>query len=206
MNKRSIRRGLLQGAVALVLGSQSLVYAQSSEPSAPAAPAAAPAESSAPAAPAPAAAPAATPAPSGAKVISILSLMQFAQNMAVDPAVLSECRLPIQGVELLETAAREAGVPIARDDAAVKSAKGRTFEVEITQVVSAGNAFTGHRKQVGVRGRLMQDGKEIAVFNGSRTSMGGAFAGFKGSCSVLGRCLEALSKDMAVWLKNTSAR
>ena len=52
-----------------------------------------------------------------------------------------------------------------------------------------------------MRGRLLDDGKEGAQFSGSRSSMGGAFAGFKGSCSVLGRCLEALSKDMAVWLR-----
>jgi len=96
---------------------------------------------------------------------------------------------------------RGAGLEIARDDLAVKAGKGYAFEVEIVSVVSAGNAFTGHRKQVSVRGRLLEGGKEPVIFVGARDSMGGAFGGFKGSCSVLGRCLEALSKDMALWLK-----
>jgi hypothetical protein len=30
--------------------------------------------------------------------------------------------------------------------------------------------------------------------------MGGAFAGFKGSCSVLGRTVEALGEDIGGWL------
>src|SRR5262245_18365715 len=180
MNKRSIKKGLLQGAAVLVLGSQSLVYAQSSVPSAPAAPAAAPAESTAPAAPpasspASAAPPAASdPAPSGAKVIYIASEMRFAENTFIDPAVTSECRLTLQGVELLETAAKEAGIQLVRSDEAVKAAKGRVFVVVISQVLSTGNAFTGHRKQVGVVGRLMDGDKEIAVFRGARNSMGGA--------------------------------
>jgi hypothetical protein len=195
MNKRSIKRRLLQGAAVLVFGSPSLVYAQGSEPNAPAAPA--------PATEAPAAAPASAAAPlaSGAKAIFVNTLMRYSVGANIDNAVLNECQLPQQGLELLDAAVREAGLSLVRDDAAVKAAKGRTFEVEIVSVVSAGNAFTGHRKQVSVRGRLLEGGKEVGIFNGTRSSMGGAFAGFKGSCSVLGRCLEALSKDMAVWLK-----
>jgi len=167
MNKRSIKRGLLRSALALVFFSQSLAYAQT---------------------------------PSGGRAITISSEMPYARDTFVDPAVINECKLPQQGAELLEAAAKAAGVELARSDN-LKSAKGRVFVVEITQVMSSGNAFTGHRKQVGVVGRLMDGDKELGVFRGARNSMGGAFAGFKGSCSVLGRCLEALSKDMAVWLK-----
>ncbi len=32
--------------------------------------------------------------------------------------------------------------------------------------------------------------------------MGGLFAGFKGSCSVLGRTVKAIGKDIAEWLVN----
>jgi len=183
MNKRSIKRGLVRSALALVAFTQSLAYAQTSET-----PGAAPS-------PEPAKA-----APSGGRVITIASEMRYARDTFVDPAVINECKLPQQGAELLEAAAKAAGVEVLRVDDA-KSAKGRVFVVEITQVMSTGNAFTGHRKQVGVVGRLMDGDKELGVFRGARNSMGGAFAGFKGSCSVLGRCLEALSKDMAVWLK-----
>jgi hypothetical protein len=165
------------------------------------------ATTAAPAAP-PAAPAAATPAPapSGGKVIFISSQMPYAPNAIIDTAVLTECQLPQQGAELLETAARGAGFNLVRNDAAVNSGKGRAFRVEIVNVVSAGNPFISHRKQVSVKGRLFEDGKEVGVFQNSRTSMGGAFAGFKGSCSVLGRCLEALASDMTVWLRGQGLR
>jgi hypothetical protein len=34
--------------------------------------------------------------------------------------------------------------------------------------------------------------------------MGGAFAGYKGSCSVLGRTIKAIGKDVAEWMKAPS--
>ena len=38
-----------------------------------------------------------------------------------------------------------------------------------------------------------------------RDSMGGFGAGYKGSCSVLGRTSKALGKDFSVWLKELEA-
>jgi len=73
---------------------------------------------------------------------------------------------------------------------AVKAGKGRILYIEITNAISMGNPFMGHQKQVSVKGRLLEDGTEIGSFSGVRASMGGAFAGFKGSCSVLGRCVK----------------
>jgi hypothetical protein len=66
--------------------------------------------------------------------------------------------------------------------------------------VSMGNAFLGHQKFTKVRGTLLQDGTKVASFKARRNSMGGAFAGFKGSCSVLGRTVEAMGEDIATWL------
>lgn len=154
--------------------------------------------------------PTATPSPAApvppsaarpAKVIYLGQQMRYLDARTIDSAVLTECQLPQQGAELLEAAARAAGINVLRDDRAVTAGKGRAFQVEIVTVVSAGNPFIGHRKQVTVRGRLLEDGKEIANFQGTRSSMGGAFGGFKGSCSVLGRCLETLAKDMTLWLQ-----
>ena len=31
---------------------------------------------------------------------------------------------------------------------------------------------------------------------------GGAFGGFKGTCSILGRCIKAIGADIAKWLAN----
>jgi hypothetical protein len=91
---------------------------------------------------------------------------------------------------------------VIRDNEALKAGKGRLLHMEITNAVSMGNPSLGHQKQVSVKGRLFDDGIEIGSFSGMRSSMGGAFAGFKGSCSVLGRCLKALAGDITRRLKN----
>lgn len=135
-------------------------------------------------------------------VIYVNQEMRYADSRMISSAVLTECRLPQQGVELLETAARGAGFNLVRDDQAVRAGRGRTLQVEIANVAAGGNAFIGHFKQVSVTGRLLEDGREVGNFHGTRSSMGGAFAAFKGSCSVLGRCLDTLTKDITVWLKN----
>ena len=64
-----------------------------------------------------------------------------------------------------------------------------------------GNAFMGHHKYSAARGTLFENGKKLASFEARRQSMGGAFAGYKGSCSVLGRTVKAMGKDVAAWLK-----
>ncbi len=134
--------------------------------------------------------------------IYIRTDMPYSDVKNVDKAILAECQLPHQGAELLEKAVRKAGYTVVRDDAAVKAGKGRVLYVEISSAVSMGNAFIGHRKEVDIKGRLVENGRELGNFYGKRYSMGGAFANFKGSCSVLGRCLDALSGDIAQWLKN----
>lgn len=126
----------------------------------------------------------------------------YSDSKAVAQAILQECDLPAQQAQLLHAAANERGIVLVLDDAAVKAGKGRVLHVEITNAVSSGNAFIGHRKQVAVKGRLLEDGTEIGTFSGLRHSGGGFAAGFKGSCTVLNRCAKALAKDITLWLAN----
>jgi hypothetical protein len=134
--------------------------------------------------------------------IYMTQLAPYADARQIDKAVLAECPLPVQQAELIVAQAAKAGITVVRDDAAAKAGKGRVLQVEIVNAVSLGNAFTGHRKQVSIKGRLLEDGKEIGDFAGKRSSGGGAFAGFKGSCAVLGRCVQTLASDVTQWLKN----
>ena len=176
---------------ALLLSGQ--VFAQQAgETKAPEAPAAAPA----------AAAPATAAPAANTRLVVVGRDMSYVDVNSISRAVLNECQLPQQGAQLLISAMREAGFEPVIDDQAAQAGKGRVLLVQISNAVSGGNAFIGHRKQVDVRGRLLEDGKEVATFTGVRSSMGGAFGGFKGSCAVLGRCLETLSKDIATWMKN----
>lgn len=94
------------------------------------------------------------------------------------------------------------GIKINLVDSIDTSGSGKTLKLEISDAVSAGNAFIGHRKFVKVRGSLWENGKMIGKFRGQRSSGGGAFGGYKGSCAVLGRCVKTLGKDIAAWLLN----
>ncbi len=75
------------------------------------------------------------------------------------------------------------------------------MSAEITDAVSMGNPFLGHHKFTRVDGTLYESGRAVASFKGRRNSMGGAFGGFKGPCSVLGRTVKVLGQDIATWLK-----
>jgi hypothetical protein len=129
-------------------------------------------------------------------------IARYSDENSIPKAVLAECRLPQRQAELIEHVAKESGVVVVRDDTTVAAGKGRILLVEISDTISSGNAFIGHRKLVKVKGRLLDDGNEVGSFTGQRSSMGGAFAGFQGSCSVLERCLSTLAKDINVWLKS----
>ncbi|MDA1065645.1 MAG: hypothetical protein O3C43_04000, partial [Verrucomicrobia bacterium] len=78
---------------------------------------------------------------------------------------------------------------------------GQFLKLELTSAISAGNAFTGHSKSVSMKATLFNDGVEETSKVFVRSSMGGAFGGYKGACSVLGRCCETMSKDLAAWVK-----
>jgi hypothetical protein len=134
-------------------------------------------------------------------VIYISGSVPYAEGAPVAQNIRDECRLGAQQAEFIEQFAREGGITVQRDDTAVAAGSGRILRVEITNAVSSGNAFIGHQKQVAVRGRLIENGAEVGDFTGVRSSMGGAFGGYKGSCAVLGRCVQALGKDIAGWLK-----
>ncbi len=44
----------------------------------------------------------------------------------------------------------------------------------------------------------------MGSFVAARYSTGGAFGGYRVTCSILGRCIKALGKDIAGWLKSTT--
>lgn len=115
-----------------------------------------------------------------------------------------ECNLGDKLSHYIAEFGRAAGheVKFAATDAT--PGKGRFLAVEIRDAVSTGNAFIGHRKSATVRGKLYEDGKVVGSFRGRRDSMGGAFGGYKGSCSVLGRTVKALGKDIAQWMSAPS--
>lgn len=126
----------------------------------------------------------------------------FADSTQIAKNIIDECGLPESQMKVLHEQAQELKVEIVEDEAAVSANKGRVLLIETVSAISAGNAFVGHRKQVSVKGRLLDNGAEIGNFSALRGSMGGMWGGYKSSCSVLYRCQTTLAKDILGWLAN----
>ena len=96
----------------------------------------------------------------------------------------------------------EVGVEFAQSQKVDKNAKGGVLVMEITNMHSSGNAFIGHNKSTTIKAQLYKDGTLVDTTELTRSSGGGMGAGFKGSCSVLGRTVKTLGEDVAKWAKN----
>lgn len=118
----------------------------------------------------------------------------------VPQAVLDECKLDSEVPDAVAAKAKETGIAITFADKVSGSEPGKTLQMQITEVVSDGNAFLGHHKSMTVKGKLYKDGAVIASFRDRRNSMGGAFGGFKGNCAVLARTAKAIGEDIGEWL------
>ena len=127
-------------------------------------------------------------------MVSIPRVVPFNENTSVPSAVREECQL---GEKVSSFLARYGNVQISNIPTA-----GRYIDMSITEVFApGGGAFSGP-KWMEVTGVLMDDGTAVASFRAKRFSTGGAFGGFKGTCSIIGRCTKAIAKDIAEWLKN----
>ncbi len=145
-------------------------------------------------------------APAFAERVQVQSSIPYAEDAEIANKVREECtQLNTQLAEFTQEFGRENGIEVQLVETLDTSAPGRVLQMEIVDAVSMGNAFIGHQKYSRVRGVLFENGQQIADFRGRRNSMGGAFAGYKGSCSVLGRTVKALGKDIAQWLANPQA-
>ena len=125
---------------------------------------------------------------------------------AITDKVKAECALAETQSEAVLKQLGAAGISAQAAGGDAVPAKGRFLQLRIESAISAGNGFTGHRKQVTTSARLFENGKEVAQTTLSRDSGGGAFGGYKGSCNVLRRCAITLGKDIAGWVRNNPAQ
>lgn len=122
----------------------------------------------------------------------------YAEDNDIQGNVKKECPLGDQLADYIKEYSAE---PVTFTSGAPDTSSGRVLQLEIVDAVSMGNAFMGHQKRTKIKGALYENGQKVAAFKGIRNSMGGAFAGYKGSCSVLGRTIRVLGQDVANWLK-----
>jgi hypothetical protein len=147
-------------------------------------------------------------------LVSLVPLATSADPLLVSPAAsygsgiadnLKQCGLPETQAEavLKQLAAAGVSAQAAPSDAVPQT--GRYLQLRIESAMAAGNAFTGHSKQVTTSAHLFENGKEVAQTTKSRDSMGGAFGGYKSSCNVLRRCAVTLGRDIAAWVTSQPA-
>lgn len=136
-----------------------------------------------------------------ADTVYVGKVAPFTDSTTIAKNIIDECKLPESQMQYLHELAKEFDVTLVEDETAVSENKGRVLIVETFNAISGGNAFAGHKKQVIVKGRLLENGTELGNFTGIRGSMGGMWGGYKSSCAVLHRCQAALAKDILQWMK-----
>jgi len=141
------------------------------------------------------------PSAFGRTTVAIFRTAEFANPDAVPDNVKIECGLPQKAGLFLKEYLSADGFDVQVVDTTEIPRSGVFLKLTITTVFSFGHAMTGHAKQITVLATLYVDGVEVAKASKMRDSMGGAFGGYKGSCSVLGRCCKVLGKDVALWAR-----
>jgi len=141
-----------------------------------------------------------TVAAQAANTVAVQRRTPYSEDAMIAGKIKRECTIDTQMPGFIAEYGKNEHIDVQLVDKADKDMQGRVLLLKIIDARSSGNAFIGHHKSMTVSGELYQDGKMIGSFKGRRNSMGGVFAGFKGSCSVLGRTAKALGEDIARWL------
>ncbi|MBC7699617.1 hypothetical protein [Aquabacterium sp.] len=83
----------------------------------------------------------------------------------------------------------------ATDDAAV-------VRLRITHVLGVGGGAWSGPKAITIDADLIEKNKVVRHTKINRWTTGGAFGGFKGTCSILERSAAAIGKDLARWVRD----
>ena len=121
-----------------------------------------------------------------------------------------------QGASVVETVRRECGVEglLERDvNKALAKANGTAeapadaprIRLQINDVFGVGGGAWSGPKSVSITASLVEGGKVTQTTQLRRTTTGGAFGGFKGTCAILERCTTALGTDVVRWAANPTA-
>lgn len=138
-----------------------------------------------------------------AETFTVPAEVPFADGIDVTTAVKTECALPTRLPQFIAEGAKEAaaGVDVVIGDTTTDNAPGKVLRLEYTKIIGYGGGIWSGKKSVTVTGELYENGKLVGNFLALRYSGGGAFGAYKGTCSILGRCIKTLGADIAHWLQ-----
>ena len=134
------------------------------------------------------------------ETLVIPEIVAYGADTPVNVRVKRECRLEEKISQFIQEYTKGTYAKIVHE----KPSSG-TYHVLTAEIIDVlgrgGGAWSGY-KSITIKGQLTDHtGKVLGTFQARRYSGGGAFAGYKGTCSILGRCTKALGKDVAYWLQ-----
>jgi hypothetical protein len=138
----------------------------------------------------------ATPAEQELPEVKVLRVIPFSEGSQIADKIRSECQLQTQVPHFLDQQSKQVTLVDADPGKA-----GLVLELSIEEVFAPGGGAWSGPKWMAVVGTLREDGREIARFRAKRLSGGGMFAGYKGTCAIVGRCAKAIGSDIATWLE-----
>ncbi len=135
--------------------------------------------------------------------ILVIDKIDFAKDIvALKRVVRDECRLPEKLTKYIDKyAGKHYTQVLANIDLATVPADTEVLRVEIVEVIGDSEDAWSGRGFVAITGALQKNGKIFGDFKAKRIYEAGIF-GYKGICSIMGRCVKTLGKDVGEWLKD----
>jgi hypothetical protein len=131
--------------------------------------------------------------------IALLTPIDYDPSAGVVEKVKEECKLEQQLTKDTTEAFRKNKVGPA---VTTLDGPGEVMKVRITYVFGVGGGGWTGPKSVTVHADVMKDGKVERTTRINRSSMGGVFGPFKGTCSILNRTSATIAQDLAKWAKD----
>ena len=125
--------------------------------------------------------------------VTLAAPVTYAAEASVVTKVRQECQLENRLATDINAALANTTTPA-----------GEALRVTILDVMGVGGGAWSGPKSISLRVELMKDGKVERSTRLTRTTGGGAFGGFKGTCAMLERDSATLGKDVARWAGNES--
>jgi hypothetical protein len=91
-------------------------------------------------------------------------------------------------------------------DVGTDPANDKVLRVQITHVLGAGGGAWSGPKAITVLAELLDGGKVVYYTKINEWTTGGVFGGFKGTCDILERSANAITKDLNEWVQNPSTK
>ena len=139
-----------------------------------------------------------------ASLADTLALQDYApydKSLSVPSAIQAECGLEGKVVKSVQSQVRGFDDVVLMPDV-TKAGKGKSLAMKITGISGFGGGAWSGPKNLTIEGTLRENGKVTGTFRATRVSGGGAFGAYRGTCSILDRCVKTLGSDVAGWLAN----